>query len=129
MQDIVEIDTGKNALTINILKIPGNDSHMLAALSLLAIRDILVAFMPLVGESVGVSPMIIGALLGVRGATSVISGIFISQLSARFSRNVLVLASLLVSAAAIAIVLGVLALVTSEVVVAFFCMTVGVFTV
>src|SRR5690625_7901049 len=100
MQDIVEIDTGKNALTINILKIPGNDSHMLAALSLLAILDILVAFMPLVGESVGVSPMIIGALLGVRGATSVISRIFISPLSARFSRQLLVLASLLLFASA-----------------------------
>src|SRR5699024_12526116 len=73
-QDIVAVETQTNDKTsaLNILKTPGIASHMLAALALLAILDILVAFMPLVSETVGVSPLVIGALLAVRGSTSVI---------------------------------------------------------
>jgi len=107
---------------------PGIASHMFAALALLAILDILVAFMPLVGESVGVSPLIIGALLAVRGATSVISRVFIQPLSARYSRNGLLLVSLLVSAGAIAIVPAVLGLGAVGVGAAFVFMAVGGFT-
>lgn len=107
---------------------PGIASHMFAALALLAILDILVAFMPLVGEASGVSPMVIGALLAVRGATSVVSRVFIRPLSARFSRNNLVLVALLVSAVAIAIVPGAVALGTAGIVVAFIFMSVGGFT-
>src|SRR5699024_9682220 len=81
-QDIVAVEPQTNAKpsALNILKNPGLASHMLAALALLAILAILVAFMPLVGETVGVSPLVIGALLAVRGATSVISRIFIRPL-------------------------------------------------
>src|SRR5699024_12552254 len=66
-QDIVAVEPQPNASpsALNILKTPGIASHMLAALALLAILDILVAFMPLVGETVGVSPLVIGALLAV----------------------------------------------------------------
>src|SRR5699024_11625256 len=105
-QDIVAVEPQTNAKpsALNILKTPGIASHMLAALALLAILDILVAFMPLVGEPVGVSPLVIGALLAVRGATSGISRIFIRPLSSRSPRNILLLVSLLVSAIAIAIV-------------------------
>src|SRR5699024_12662371 len=68
-QDIVAVEPQTNAKpsALNILKTPGIASHMLAALALLAILDILVAFMPLVGETVGVSPLVIGSLLAVRG--------------------------------------------------------------
>src|SRR5699024_6290369 len=75
-QDLVTVEPGTKPSAMNILRLPGIASHVLAALALLAILDILVAFMPLVGESVGVSPMIIGALLATRGATSVLSRIF-----------------------------------------------------
>src|SRR5699024_7165391 len=129
-QDIVAVEPQTNAKpsALNILKTPGIASHMLAALALLAILDILVAFMPLVGESVGVSPLIIGALLAVRGATSVISRVFIRYLSARFSRNALVLVALLVSAAALAVVPAVLGYGLIGVSVAFIAMAVGGFT-
>ena len=127
-QDIVVVEPGTKPSAFNILKMPGVASHMLAALALLAILDILVAFMPLVGESVGVSPMVIGALLAVRGATSVISRVFIQPLSARFSRNVLVLVALLVSGATIAVVPLVLGMGTAGVVAAFVFMSVGGFT-
>ncbi len=127
-QDIVTVKPGTKPSAFNILRLPGIASHMLAALALLAILDILVAFMPLVGESVGVSPMIIGALLAVRGATSVLSRIFIRLLSQRYSRNTLVLVALLVSAAAIAVVPAVLGLGPVGMTVAFVCMAIGGFT-
>lgn len=127
-QELVVVDAGTKPSARNILKMPGIASHMFAALALLAILDILVAFMPLVGEASGVSPMVIGALLAVRGATSVVSRVFIRPLSARFSRNNLVLVALLVSAVAIAIVPGAVALGTAGIVVAFIFMSVGGFT-
>lgn len=87
-----------------ILRTPGMVSHMLAALALLAVLDILIAFMPLVGERLHVAPTIIGALLATRGAASVISRLFISWFTTRYSRNLLVLGSLFVSAVTIALV-------------------------
>lgn len=127
-QDLVTVEPGTKPSAMNILRLPGIASHMLAALALLAILDILVAFMPLVGESVGVSPMIIGALLATRGATSVLSRIFIRTLSARYSRNTLVLVSLIASAAVIAVVPAVLGLGPVGIATAFVCMTIGGFT-
>ena len=127
-QDLVTVEPGTKPSAANILRLPGIASHMLAALALLAILDILVAFMPLVGESVGVSPMIIGALLATRGATSVLSRIFIRTLSAHYSRNFLVLVALLISAVAIAIVPAVLGLGSVGIATAFVFMTIGGFT-
>lgn len=127
-QDLVTVEPGTKPSAMNILRLSGIASHMLAALALLAILDILVAFMPLVGESVGVSPMIIGALLATRGATSVLSRIFIRTLSARYSRNTLVLVSLIASAAVIAVVPAVLGLGPVGIATAFVCMTIGGFT-
>ena len=127
-QDLVVVEPGTKPSARNILKLPGIASHMFAALALLAILDILVAFMPLVGEDVGVSPMIIGALLAGRGATSVLSRVFIRPLSARCSRNNLVLVALLVSAGAIAVVPAAVGFGPWGIVVAFVCMTVGGFT-
>lgn len=129
-QDIVTVESQTNAKpsALNILKTPGIVSHMLAALALLAILDILVAFMPLVGETLGVSPLVIGALLAIRGATSVISRVFIRPLSTRYPRNILLLVSLLVSAIAIAIVPAVIQWGMTGIVVAFIFMSVGGFT-
>jgi len=127
-QDIVTVEPGTKPSAFNILRLPGIASHMLAALALLAILDILVAFMPLVGESVGVSPMIIGALLAVRGATSVLSRIFIQSLSSAYSRNTLVLVALLISSVAIAVVPAVLGMGTLGTVLAFLFMAIGGFT-
>ncbi|QCU77216.1 MFS transporter [Citricoccus sp. SGAir0253] len=87
-----------------ILRVPGIPSHMLAALALLAVIDILTAFLPLVGEAAGVPPLWVGILLAVRGGGSVLSRVFLPWFSARWSRNALVLAALWISAATIALV-------------------------
>lgn len=127
-QELVVVDAGTKPSARNILQLPGVASHMLASLALLAILDILVAFMPLVGEAVGISPMVIGALLAVRGGASVISRIFIRSLSHRFSRNSLVLIALLISGVALAVVPAVVGLGVTGIVIGFVFMTIGGFT-
>ena len=89
---------------LSIVRRPGVASNMLASLALLAIVDILIAFLPLVGEAAGVSPLAVGVLLALRGAASVVSRIFLPMLVRRYRRSHLVLVSLFVSALAIAMV-------------------------
>ena len=85
------------ATTLRILRVPGIVSHMVAAMSLLAMLDILTAFLPLVGEEVGVAPSVVGVLLGVRGLASIASRLLLPWLSGRFSRQALLVTSLLAS--------------------------------
>lgn len=68
---------------------------MLSSLALLAVLDILVAFLPLVGEEHGVAPAWIGVLLAVRGVSSIISRVFLPYFSHRFDRPLLVFVSVL----------------------------------
>ncbi|MCT1803516.1 MFS transporter [Kocuria carniphila] len=79
---------------VGVLKVPRVASHMLAALSLLAMLDILTAFLPVIGEEAGVAPAVVGLLLGVRGLASIASRILLPWLSMRFSRRSLLLTCL-----------------------------------
>ena len=77
-----------------VLRVPRVASHMLAALSLLAMLDILTAFLPVIGEEAGVAPAVVGLLLGVRGFASIASRLLLPWLSRRFSRRGLLLTCL-----------------------------------
>lgn len=77
-----------------ILRVPRVGSHILAALSLLAMLDILTAFLPVIGEEAGVAPVVVGLLLGIRGFASIASRILLPWLSSRFSRQRLLLVCL-----------------------------------
>lgn len=52
---------------LRILRTPGVMSNMVASLSLLAMIDILTAFLPLVGEEAGVAPSVVGRPVPGRG--------------------------------------------------------------
>lgn len=86
-----------------ILRVPGVPSHMLASLALLAMLDILTAFLPLVGERAGVSPAWIGVLLAVRGGASILSRVLLPWLAHRMSRRALLLVSLYGAGCALAV--------------------------
>ncbi|MFI3893068.1 MFS transporter [Kocuria rhizophila] len=86
---------------LRILRTPGVMSNMVASLSLLAMIDILTAFLPLVGEEAGVAPSVVGVLLGARGLASIASRLLLPLLSGRFSRRALLIASLLASGLAL----------------------------
>ncbi|MHA7285511.1 MFS transporter [Arthrobacter sp. MDT3-44] len=77
-----------------ILGRTGVPSHMLASLSLLAMLDILTAFLPLAGEEAGIPPAQIGVLLAIRGAASILSRSCLPWLSSRLSSRTLLLVSL-----------------------------------
>lgn len=89
---------------LRIWRVPGIPSHLMASLALLAMLDILTAFMPLVGESAGVAPVWVGVLLAVRGGASFVSRIVLPWMSRKWSRHGLVLVSLLATAVALGVV-------------------------
>ncbi|MFC0582890.1 MFS transporter [Micrococcoides hystricis] len=89
------------ATLLGVVRLPAVGSHLFAALTLLAILDILTAFLPLVGEHFGVSPQWIGVLLALRGAASITSRFLLPTLSRHFRREHLIVASLLISSVAI----------------------------
>ncbi|WP_424347484.1 MFS transporter [Kocuria sp. CH-021] len=91
------------ASMVRILRVPAVPSHMLASLALLAMLDILTAFLPLVGERAGVSPAWIGVLLAVRGGASILSRVLLPWLAHRMSRRVLLLVSLYGAGCALAV--------------------------
>jgi MFS family permease len=115
-------DAGRPSVA-KILRIPGIPSHMLASLALLAMIDILVAFLPVVGERAGVAPVWIGALLAVRGGATILSRVFLPALSRRWRRQPLVLVSLFGAGTALAIP----PLVIEQVWLAAVCLAVGGF--
>ncbi|MEX3565674.1 MFS transporter [Micrococcus endophyticus] len=86
-----------------ILRVPGVAPQLLASVALLAMVDILSAFLPVVGEHYGVSPAHVGVLLAVRGAGSLLSRALLPLLRRRWSREGLVRTALLFSAAAIGV--------------------------
>lgn len=94
----------ERATTLKILRRPGVGSNIFASLAMLSISDILISFLPLVGESLGVSPAWVGVLLAIRSGASIASRSLLSTMTRKWNRTQLVIASLLVSAIVIALV-------------------------
>lgn len=81
--------------SIGILRLPGVMGGMFASLTLLTAVDLLIAYLPLVGEQRGISPGVIGLLLSVRAAASVLSRVLIPPMLRRWGRTRLLWASTL----------------------------------
>jgi len=78
----------------HLLSIPTVKTNMLASLALLATTDIIVAFLPLLGEENGIAPIGIGVLLAIRAAASITSRLLLPVMLSRWSRTGLITASL-----------------------------------
>lgn len=87
--------TGHVPATLRILRSPGVPGGMLVSLSLLTAVDVLVAYLPLLGERRGISAGTIGLLLSLRAAASVTSRVLIPPMLARLGRVRLLLLSTL----------------------------------
>lgn len=96
-------DDAPRASISRVMRTPGVAPQMTASLGLLAMLDILTAFLPLVGERAGVAPVVVGVLLALRGGASILSRVALPKLVVRFSRPGLLKASLLGSALALAV--------------------------
>ncbi|WP_281964210.1 MFS transporter [Serinicoccus marinus] len=86
-----------------VLRLPGVAPAMSASLTLLAALDILTAFLPVVGERAGVPPVVVGALLAVRGAAAFVARVSLPLLTGWLSRTSWVLVSLVGAALALAL--------------------------
>jgi MFS family permease len=86
------------AETAAILRIPGVPGAMTASIALLATVDLLVAYLPLIGERVGIGAGVVGILLSLRAAASVLSRVLIGTLIRRFTRTQLITASTIMTA-------------------------------
>ena len=85
----------------SILRMPGMAPAMLASLTVLSVIDVMVVYLPALGEERGLSVAVVGALLSVRGAASMVSRLAIAGLIRRFGRPRLMVGGLVVAAAAV----------------------------
>lgn len=91
------------ASVASLLGIPTVKANMAASLALLATTDILVAFLPLLGEENGVPPLMVGVLLAIRAGASISSRLLLPVLLSRWSRPALVTSSLVGAAIPLAL--------------------------
>ena len=99
-----EESVGPRPSTVGLLRIPGVPGSMLASLTLIAVVDILTAYLPLIGEQRGIPPATVGLLLSLRAATSIASRVVLASLVARWSRTGLIASSAAASGVALALV-------------------------
>lgn len=81
--------------SFGILRLPGVMGGMFASLTLLTAVDLLIAYLPLLGEQRGISPGVVGLLLSVRAAASVASRVLIPPMLRQWGRTRLLWASTL----------------------------------
>jgi MFS family permease len=85
------------------LRVPGLGRAILASLTTLAATDLLVVYLPALGQEQGIAAAVVGGLLGLRAAASMTTRFFLGALVKRFGRERLLLAGMAVSALAIAL--------------------------
>jgi MFS family permease len=71
----------------------GVPAGMFASLAILATVDVLTAFLPVLGTQLGIPPAVIGGLLSLRAATSILSRVLIPWMVGRLGRVRLLAAS------------------------------------
>jgi MFS family permease len=72
---------------------PGVFGGMLSSIALLTVLDVLVAFLPLLGQHRGLSPTVVGLLLSIRAAMSFASRLLLERLRRSWGRVSLLVAS------------------------------------
>lgn len=110
-----------------ILRSRGVPAGIFASLAVLSTTDVLTAYLPVVGEERGIAPGVVGLLLSLRAAASVLSRAGLTRMTARLGRQPLLVVSCLCAGALcvlLAVHLPVWALALALVVLGF-CLGVG----
>ncbi|MCW2962989.1 MAG: integral rane transport protein [Actinomycetia bacterium] len=92
-----------------------------ASIAVLSAADIFTAYMPVIGEQRGIAPGVVGVLLALRAAASMVSRIGITRLVALVGRERLII----LSAASAAVALGAIAFVHGTTPLAVLCVLAG----
>ncbi|TQN38053.1 putative MFS family arabinose efflux permease [Blastococcus colisei] len=90
--------------SLTLMRYRGVGASMYASLALLSTVDILTAYLPLIGERRGISPMAVGVLLAVRSAATISSRLLLDVMLRWGSRERLIVISAGGSAVALAVV-------------------------
>ena len=78
-----------------VLANPGIRSAIITSLIISSVSDVLVIFLPLLGQDRNFSPVVVGLLLSLRAAMAMLSRFFLGNLSNRFkARNVMIVSGL-----------------------------------
>jgi MFS family permease len=85
--------TAAGSSTLQLLRRPRVPAVLFTSLVLAATVDLLIAYLPLLGESRGIAPATIGVLLSVRAAATVASRLLVDRLLALLGRGRLVAVS------------------------------------
>ena len=85
-----------------IVRAPGVPAGMFASVAILAAVDILTAYLPVIGERRGIGPAVVGALLSLRAAASILSRLLIPWMVRALGRVRLIAVSAAGSALAVA---------------------------
>jgi MFS family permease len=85
------------------LRVPGLGRAILASLTVLAATDLLVVYLPALGQERGIAAAVIGLLLGVRAAASMTTRFFLGALVRRLGRERLLVGGMAVSGLGIAL--------------------------
>jgi MFS family permease len=85
------------------LQVPGLGRAILASLTVLAATDLLVVYLPALGQERGIAAAVIGVLLGLRAAASMTTRFFLGALVRRLGRERLLVGGMAVSGLAIAL--------------------------
>ena len=68
----------------SILRMPGMGPAMLASLTVLSVIDVMVVYLPALGQERGLSVAVVGALLSVRGGASMVSRLAVARVVKQF---------------------------------------------
>ncbi len=82
-----------------ILRARGVPAGIFTSLAVLSTTDLLTAYLPVVGEERGIAPGVVGVLLSLRAAASVLSRLALSSMTRWMGRQMLLMVSCVVSGA------------------------------
>lgn len=83
------------------LRLPGMRPAIVASIVVLAAMDILIAYLPVLGEERGTAPQTIGVAVGVLALAGLVSRMILSRLVARFSYPPVLVGSMIIPALAL----------------------------
>jgi MFS family permease len=98
-----EPDGGRPMSARDIVRAPGVPAGMFASVAVLAAVDIITAYLPVIGERNGIGPAVVGALLSLRAAASILSRLLIPWMVRALGRVRLIAVSAAGSALAMAV--------------------------
>ena len=93
-----ERDAAGSIKARDVIKRPGIKPAIWTSLAVASTNDVLVVILPLIGTELGISPVVIGAILSIRSAAAMVSRFSLGRLTKRFGSSTVMNFSIGISA-------------------------------